>query len=75
VGFSDKAEARVYRDREELISPPKSHVEHSFPIPLEKKNKATIFFDKLPVSKADLERLKDWINLMEAPLTEEDTGD
>lgn len=44
---------------------------HSYNIPLKSKNKAVITFDRLPVTNEDLNRLKQWIDLMEDPLTEE----
>ncbi len=43
---------------------------NEFPIPLRKQNMATIAFNKLPLDKADLLLLKQWIDLMEANLTE-----
>jgi hypothetical protein len=42
----------------------------SFPIPFLKGNKATIVFDKLPVQKSDLEKIKSWIDLFEESLVE-----
>ena len=45
---------------------------HAFPIPLMKQNKAIICFERLPATEEDLERLKQWIDLMKVPLTESD---
>jgi hypothetical protein len=45
---------------------------HAFPIPLMKQNKALISFERLPVTEEDLERLKQWIDLMKVPLIESD---
>ena len=42
-----------------------------FPIPLKKQNQATIGFARLPLEKADLQVLKQWIDLMAENLTEE----
>jgi hypothetical protein len=43
---------------------------HAFPIPLMRQNKAVISFDRLPATEEDLERLKQWIDLMKVPLTD-----
>ncbi len=43
----------------------------SFPLPLMDGNKITVTFDKLPVSKKELNKLKGWIDLFEDTLTEE----
>jgi len=45
---------------------------HAFPIPLMRQNKAVISFDRLPATEEDLERLKQWIDLMKVPLTDSD---
>lgn len=42
----------------------------SFDIPLLKQNRATLAFEKLPIEKGDLERIKQWIDLIAAPLVE-----
>lgn len=42
----------------------------SFNIPLLKQNTATLTFEKLPIDKGDLERIKQWIDLIAAPLVE-----
>ena len=44
---------------------------HSYPIPF-KGNKATIVFDKIPVTKTDLEKIKQWIDLFGDSLVGED---
>lgn len=49
----------------------------SYNIPLLNKNNAMLTFQKLPIEKKDLERVKQWIDLMLDPLTEnkEDSGE
>lgn len=44
--------------------------EHSYLIPLLGNNKAVLTFERLPVQKEDLSLLKQWIDLLEKPLTE-----
>lgn len=44
----------------------------SFQIPFLKGNKATIVFDKLPVQKSDLDKIKQWIDLFGDSLVEAD---
>ncbi|MDD5560275.1 hypothetical protein [Candidatus Methylomirabilis sp.] len=44
---------------------------NSFPILLKKQNQAMIGFARLPLDKADLQLLKQWIDLMAENLTEE----
>ena len=46
----------------------------SFPIPFSNRNKVTILFDKLPVQKEDLEKMKKWIDLFGDSLTEEESS-
>ena len=43
----------------------------SFPVPFMGGNKVTLIFDKLPISKKELDKLKGWIDLFEDALTEE----
>ena len=82
-GFSDEANSEkldgVSIEKEPLEEPEgkkkKAELldnEFSYPIPLEKKNKATIIFERLPVSERDLDRIKNWVDLMQGPLTEQE---
>ncbi len=69
---SYKSRTQFKEDREEdkMI-----HNAQSFNIPLLKQNTATLTFEKLPIDKGDLERIKQWIDLIAAPLVETEEQD
>ena len=49
----------------------------TFNIPLVDQNTATLVFAKTPITKRDLDRIKQWLDLMEEPLvgTKEDSDE
>jgi hypothetical protein len=47
---------------------------NSYPIPLKNQNQATLVFNKLPVEKDDLNKIKLWIELFEESLTTTDSA-
>ena len=59
--------------RREAETPPKSgtgkETAKQYAIPLKEGNEARIVFDRLPIEKDDLERIKKWIELFEPTLT------
>jgi hypothetical protein len=54
----------------QTIERDRSSEQHMFPIPLSKRNQATIAFENLPVEKKDIDSIKKWLELFTDSLTE-----